>query len=188
MAKKNKEKKQIPYTLRQYHKWRNIHYALKAAPVITVIAPLGVEIGVNWNEWFAQQDKFSAAFGLCLAVITTILSVIAITKKDSEMMKKIGPFISLGIGFLMWGAVCWFLSSLLYQLAYLLITAGLSILGAAVEDAVDRQLVYEKYTTLKTLADEKGFTKKGQWAMEAKLQAEHDAEKYNEEVRYIPHD
>jgi len=185
---KNKEKKQEPYTLKQYKKYRNIHYALKVAPFVTVAAPLGIEIGVNWNEWFAQQDKFSVAFGLCLAVITTILSVLAIAKKDSELMKKIGPFISLGIGFLMWGAVCWFLSNLLYQLAYLLITAGLSILSASIEDAVDKQMVKEKYETMKQLADDNGFTKKGKWKAEAQAQAEHDAKKYQEEVRFIPHD
>ena len=184
MAKKNNE----PQTLKEYKKWRNIHYGLKVAPVVTVAAPLGAEIGINWNDWFAQEDKFSVAFGLVLAVITTVLSVLAIVKKDSEVMKKVGPFISLGIGFLLWGAVCWFLSTLLFQLAYLLITAGISILAAAIEDGVDKAVVKEKYEYLKQLADDNGFTKKGKWEMERKAQAEYDAKKYQEQVRFIPHD
>ena len=186
MAKGNKTKQ--PKTLRDYKKWRNIHYGLKAAPFATVTVPLGIEIGVNWNEWFTIEDKMSVAFGLILAVITTILSVLAIAKKDSELMKKVGPFISLGIGFLLWGAVCWFLSSLLYQLAYLLITAGSSILVASIEDAVDKGMVYEKYEYTKQLAEENGFTKKGKWKKQAEAQAAYDAEKYQEQVRFIPHD
>lgn len=184
MKPKNKQ----PKTLKDYKNWRNLHYGLKAAPVATVAAPLGIEVGLNWNDWFKVEDKLSVGLGLILAVITTILSVIAITKKDSELIKKAGPFISLGIAFLLWGAVCWLLYSLLYQLAYLLLTAGTSILVAAIEDSVDKWLVVEKYETMKKLADEKGFTKKGKWQKQVELQAELDSREYEDDTRYYPHD
>lgn len=178
-----KNKKQLSKTEQEYRKWKRTHFALKAAPFPTVVAPFAVIIGVNWNDWFKHEDKISVALGLILAVITTVLSVVAITKKDSELMKKVGPFISLGIGFLMWGAVCIFLAALLQDLGYLLLTAGSSILVAAVEDAVDKQLVLPKYEYMVKLADETGISKKGQW--EAEMEAKAKDEGY---VRFVPHD
>ena len=182
MAKRNK--KQEPKTLRTYKRLRNTHYALKVAPFVTSAVPFAVEAGVYGNEWFTPKEAGSAATGLILAVLTTLATVLAVAKRDSEFMKKLGPFIPLGIGFLVWGVVCLIIADLLNQFGYLLIAAGSSILVAAVEDTLDKTLVKGKYEYMKKLADDNGYTKKGKWEAEQKAIAESE----REEIVYVPHD
>lgn len=178
-----KNKKSLSKTEQEYRKWKNIHRGLKIAIVPTTIAPMAATIGVNWNQWFKYEDKLSVAFGLVLAIITTVLSVVAILKKDSELMKKIGPFVTLGIGMMLWGGVCLLLAALLDELGRLLVIAGSSILAAACEDIVDKQVVLPKYEYMVKLADETGISKKGQW--QQKMEAQAQEEGY---VRFVPHD
>lgn len=173
--------KQLSETERQYKRWRNIHFALKTAPYPTVLCPFAIELGVNWQTWFLNTDSTSIGLGLAMAIVSTLASIFAIIKRDSETMKKIGPFISVGVAFLMWGAVCLFLASVLNELGKLLIFAGCGILGAAVEDAVDNQVVEEKYLYMKKLMDENGLSKKGEWQVNAEKQARTDmANKYQD--------
>ena len=188
MAKKTKEKKYVPPTLRQYRKYRNIHYGLKSASIPTLVAPFGIELGVNWQTWFQRaEDKVSIAVGLFLALVTTLLSGLAIAKRDSELMKKIGPFYALGVLFCLLGVINLLLAQLLYDLGWLLVAAGASIMAVAIEDTVDKSVVKEKYEYSKKIADEYGFTAKGKFEEETRIQAEYDKEKMGE-VRYHPHD
>lgn len=164
-------------TVRKYKAYRNAHYALKVVPYPTAIAPFAIQLGLNWNVWFpGDKDGTTVGIGLAMALLTTLLSVLAIAKKDSEFMKKVGPFVSVGFAFLAWGAVCLFLASVLTELGKMLIYSGCGILAAAVEDAVDKAVVKEKYLFMKDLADSKGLSKKGEWQQTAIAQAEADAE------------
>lgn len=170
--KKNKE--ELPSTLKEYKKWRNIHYSLKVLPYPTIAVPFAVEMGLNWDSWFGESVPWTVPTGFVMALLSTILSILAISKKDSELMKKIGPFASVGLAFLAWGVVCLCLASVLTEFGYLLVYSGLSILGAAVEDAVDNAVVEEKYQYMKKLADTNGLSKKGEWMKSKKEQAQED--------------
>lgn len=183
------QKSKAPATLREYKKWRNLHYGLKASVVPTALTPFAIELIANWSAWFPEnKDGTSVGIGLAMALVSTFASVFALTKKDTEFMKKIGPFLPLAIGFIMWGAVLFMLSSVLYEMGKLLIFSGCGILGSAVEDAVEKAAVSEKYEYMKKLADDAGFTRKGRWQKEQEAQAEYDKEKYKEELKFIPHD
>ena len=186
---KQGNKKKQPKTLREYKKWRNLHIGLKAAVYPLSVSPFAIELIANWNTWFpANKDNTSIGIGLALALVTTFISVFAVIKKDSELMKKIGPFVALAFGMILWGSVAILLSTVLMELGKLLIFSGCGIIAAAVDDAVDKAVVKEKYEFTKALADEAGFTKRGKWQNEAKKQAEYDKEKYEQEYEFIPHD
>ena len=185
MVRKSKKKRELTKTEKDLRKYKAIHYSLKAAPFATVMVPFGVELGVNWNKWFPQgQNNTYVAIGLSMSVLSTILSVLAIAKKDSDFMKKVGPFVTLAIGFMMWGAVCVFLSSVLMELGLLLIYAGCSIIGASIEDVVDKAVVKPRYLKLKAVADENGLTKSGEWELEVEEQAKKDKKK----LEFVPYD
>lgn len=182
MAKKNR--RQLTQTEKAYRRYRNAHIALKIAPYPTAFTPFAIELAANWKTWFPEgQNNTSVAIGLCMAIMTTMLSVLAIAKKDSDLMKKVGPFVSVGLAFLAWGAVCIFLSSVLMELGKMLVFAGCGILGAAVEDTVDKQLVLPKYKFIKEEATKNGLTNQGEWQKKITEQAEADGR-----IRYIPHD
>lgn len=185
MSRKNKP--QDSATIKQYKKYRNAHYALKVAPFPTVLTPFAVELGFNWGEWFGEgKDNTSIGLGLAMAIVTTVLSVLAIVKKDSELMKKIGAFVSVGIMFLAWGAICILLASVLTELGTLLLYSGAGIIGAAVEESVDKAVVKEKYEFMLDLVNKNGLSKKGEWQHDMSVQAEADKnEKYKGKVDLI---
>jgi len=178
MAGKEKKTKKAEYaSVKEYKKWRNIHYSLKSAPYASVAIPLGAEAGVNWSEWFGDktsQNHVSIGFGLGMAIVTTLLSVLAIAKKDSDTMKKIGPYYSVGVAFLMWGFVFYLLSSIAYDAAFLLIYAGAGILAAAIESNIDAAYVKERYEIAKKAMDDNGLSKKGEWKQSLEAQAKKD--------------
>lgn len=188
MAKRNSKKKEpLPPSVREYRKWRNLHYGLRVASYASPFVPFGVALGVNWNEWFPPDANATpTAIGLVMAVATLALSVVAMCNKDSEQMKKIGVFIPIGFAFLAWGVVCVLLSNILMELGKALLFTGVGILASAVEDSVDRTVVKEKYLYMKDLVDSNGLTESGAWKQEQKQQAEHDGQK--QKVRFIPHD
>jgi len=173
MARKNKSPELS--TVRKYKTLRNVHYALKVAPYPTAIAPFAVQLGVNWNDWFpAEKDGTTVGIGLAMALMTTILSVLAIAKKDSDFMKKVGGFVSVGVAFLAWGAVCIFLASVLSELGKMLVFTGLGVLGAAIEESVDKTVVQPRYAFMKNVVDSNGLSKKGEWEHQILAQAERD--------------
>ena len=185
MAKKNKEKPNA--TIREYKKWRNLHFGLKAAVFPTAISPLAIEVIVNANTWFPEgKDHTTPAFGFAMALLATIGTVLAIVKKDSEIMKKVGAFVSIGIGLVVWGLVFKVLAMAFNDVGNALIYAGAGVIASAIEDTADKLVVKEKYEEMKKLADDNGFTKKGRWKEERRIQAEYDKKK--NPVRYVPHD
>lgn len=182
---KNKEKPSK--TITDYRRYRNIHYALKATEYVAPFAPFGVMLGLNWNTWFpAGKDSTSVAVGLVMAIASLIMSVLAIAKKDSAFMKKVGAFIPVAVAFLGWGLVCVLLSNILMELGKSLMCTGAGIIASATADVVDKEAVGEKYLYLKSLCDDNGLSKEGEWREKAKVQAEKDAEQ--KRVRYVPHD
>lgn len=183
------KKKPISKTMREYRKWKRLHYSLKATEYVAPFAPFAITAGVNYNEWFyTGNEPTKIAFGFVMAVASLALSVVTMAKKDSEFMKKVGIFIPIAFGFLSWGLVCVLLSTILMELGKALLATGAGILAAATADTADKTVVEEKYEYMKQLADENGLTKKGEWQMNAKAQAEYDGEKKRKTVRYIPHD
>lgn len=184
MEKKNK--RPLTKTEIAYRRYKAAHIALKIAPYPTAMTPFAVELIVNWKTWFPEnQDNTSIGLGLAMAIVTTVLSVLAVSKKDSEFMKKVGPFVSVGVAFLVWGAVCIFLSNVLMELGKLLCFAGCGILGAAIEDAVDKLAIKPKYDFIKEQADKNGLTKKGEWEEQVEAQAKEDKQR---KLEFIPHD
>lgn len=179
--KKNKEESP---TVKSYKRWRNAHRALKAVEFSAPIAPFGVTLGVNWNEWFPQDgNHVSVGVGLVLAFGSLIVSILALMKKDSEFMKSVGIFIPIAFGFIAWGSVCVLLSSVLMELGKAMIFTGCGVIASALSDSVDRAVVKEKYEYMKKLADENGLSKKGEWQKAARKQAKQDAvNKYGAEA------
>ena len=187
MARKNKEP--LSPTMKSYKRWRNAHIALKATEYSAPFVPLGIVLGVNWNEWFPQNGEHtSVAVGLIMALASTVVAVAAIVKKDSDFMKKIGLFIVFAFEFIGWGIVCVLLSKIALELGKALICTGAGLIATATADVVDKSAINNKYLEMKKLVDDNGLSKWGEWKERAKIQAEYDGEKKKETVRYVPHD
>ena len=185
-----RNKPEVSKTIKEYRKWRNGHVALKASEYSAPILAFGVSIGVNWQEWFpADENPTSAAIGLIMAIATLSISVLAVAKKDSDFMKKIGAIIPIAFAFVSWGVVCILLADVLLQLGKALLFTGVGLIVSAVTDTADANYVSERYLYLKELAEDNGLTNKGEWKQEAKAQATLDGEQAKaKQVRYVPHD
>ena len=190
MPKAKKTKEPVSPTIKAYRKWRNAHAALKATEFGAPFVPLGVTVGLNWQSWFPDGANHTpVAVGLIMTIATLALSVLAVSKKDSDFMKKVGPIIPIAFGFLAWGVVCVLLSNVLMELGYALLSSGGGLMASALSDTIDTTYVNERYTYLKQLVEDNGLSKKGEWKQNAQVQAEHDGEvKKAKSVRYHPHD
>jgi len=189
MAKKERKTKEKPSkTVRDYRKWRNVHVALKATEYAAPFVPFGVTLGVNWGSFFPETggNHTSVGIGLVLAVASLAMSVLAVSKKDTDFMKKIGPIIPIAFAFIAWGVVCILLSTVLMELGKALASTGAGLIASAVADTVDNAYVGERYGFLRNLTDENGLSKKGKWQQQARIQAQIDAER--EAVQFVPHD
>lgn len=187
MTKKSKQ--QEPKTLRDFKKYRNLHYGIKIGEFVAPFVPFAIALGFNWNDWFPENGNHtSVGIGLVLAIASLAISILMMMKKDSDLMKKVGVFIPIAFGFIAWGVVCILLSTVLLELGKSLLATGIGIAVSAVSDTVDKTIVYEKYCYLKNLATENGLTKQGKWQMDAEAQAKYDGEKQRNTVRYVPHD
>ncbi len=91
---------------------------------ISILSPFCVMLGINWNNWIkTNEDKYSIALGLVLALIMTAF---AIYKKFKSEMK---------LGYLFWIVGWWvatlcllFLNKLIQDLVYIMIYTGIGLL------------------------------------------------------------
>ena len=184
-AKPNKNTQEYE-TLKQFHKFSAIKYSLKGSTYLFAVVPFFAELGVNYQAWFGNESTApSIGMGFGMLIASTVLTILAVVKKDEEFMKKFSPLFYIAVIFLAWAAAFMFLSSIMSEMGKMLMYAACGILAGAISDESEETLVEPKYRLYKELAHNSGLTNSGAFEKHAREQAEKDrqAKERDEAVR-----
>ena len=174
--KKKHSDKDLP-TVKKMRSLRWVSIALKAGSYATCVVPASVMLACNWNEWFGQGDnQLHIGLGFGMLIVSTLATIFAVMKKDSDFFKKYSSLFPVAIGLLMWGGTCYFLSQLAYQFSEMLLYTAIGVACAAIEDEVNELSIKPKLAFYKKLVDEYGLSKKSDEQKKAEEQARKDRE------------
>ena len=171
-------KKEVSPTVKAYKKWKVAAVGLTIGTFASPLLPATLMTAINWDEWFAKSGV-SLPFGFSALVVSTVLSIVGIWKKDSLVNKTVSAVFYLSIVFMFFGVAFLFLANLMSQVGYMfLATAGGLAVGASA-DQVNRSLARPMVKEYRKLIDRNALDPNAKKKAERKKQAREDAE--NEE-------
>ena len=169
-------KKELPKTVIAYRKWNAAKWGLYAGMFAAPVIPASIMTAINWNEWFAQSGV-SLPLGFASLLVSTVLSIIGIWKKDDITNKAVSAVYYLALIFVCFGATFLFLANIFSQVGYMfLLTAGGLAVGGT-SDQVNKSLVKPRVEEYKKLIEENALDERAKKKAERKAQAKLDAEK-----------
>lgn len=175
MAKKEKFKSK---TLQTFKRWKALKVGLYAGMFSAPILPATITTIINWDEWFAQAGV-NLPFGFASLLVTTILGIVGIWKKDEIVSKAVSAIYYVALVFACLGATNLLLSSLFSTVGQMfLLTAG-GLVASGTCDQVNRNLVTKRIEEYAELVEKNELDprvkKKNERKERAKLQAEEEA-------------
>ncbi len=179
-----KERKKMS-TLHKRNALRFGKYALKTTSYAAPVVPVGIEVGMNFDEWFIKNNQgIHVAFGFIMLIFSTVLTYLSIAK-HKKLFEKYSAFWQVALILICWAVAFLFLSSILNQLGMMLLYIGLSLIASATADEVDNHVIEEKLTFYQGLVSEYGLDKrevrrkekKEEKIKQAKLEAELESRK-----------
>ena len=130
MAKEKKAKKPLTAT-QSKNKYRALQYTLYGSEFVSIIAPYVVIGAVNFDQYFVyNQEGWKVATGGTIALALMGLCVWTVTKKKDEASEKTNGLLSLGLGWAAIAFVFFMLSSILGDIAMIMLCGSLGIFGA----------------------------------------------------------
>lgn len=169
MAKEKREKT----TLQYYKSWKATKYALYGTKWVAPVVPAVVITGINWEEWFTNQGA-SLPSGLAMLLVSILTTILAMSKKDEIVEKKVSYMFYLAGILAIWGVAFMLLASIMDQMGMMLIYTCLGIIGGGVADQVNKGLVNDRLLEYKQLIDENCLDKKAIAKQERKEKAKRE--------------
>lgn len=159
----------------------SLHAAKYAAPLV----PVGIEVGINWDEWFNNSNGFFVGSGFIMLMLSTFLTYLAVGKKK-KLFEKFSAFWNVAIILFCWGTSFMLLSSILHQIGFIFVFLGFSIVASAIADETETHLVDGSLAYYQELVDTNGLDmraerRKAKREAKRKL-AEEEAKAYRERV------
>lgn len=170
MAKKPKYK-----TIQEYKKWNGIKWGLYAGMWASPVAPATVITVINWDEWFAKSGV-SLPFGFASLLVTTILSIILIWKKDEVVNKAVSCVFYIAVLFVFFGATFLFLASLYQMVGFMFLATAGGLVASATADQFNKSLVKPNVAFYQNLIKENHLDAKSKRQLKREEQARKDAE------------
>lgn len=173
-------KKQTPKTLVEYKKWNTAKWALYGAMFAAPVAPATIMTIINWDEWFAQSGV-SLPLGFVSLLVSTLLSIIGIWKKDDLANKAVSAVYYLALVFVCFGATFLFLANLFSQVGYMFLATAGGLVASGTADQVNKSLVKPRVKEYKELIETNALDTRAKKKAERKERAKLDAEKEERE-------
>lgn len=107
----------------KYKKYRNISYAFYGASWITALAPEGIVLGINWNNWITNQ---SDGIKVSTALILLILSTLFVSYKKIQSEIKFN-YLSLVVSFWVATGIVFLINSLLSHILIILVCSSIGL-------------------------------------------------------------
>lgn len=139
MAEK-KKKAPKSKTLATYRKLQGADISMSIGKYLLATVPAIVMTAVNWDAWFANAGA-SLPAGFSMLIVSTVLAIIGISKKDDIVKKNVSGLFYIGLVFLCFAISFKFLSNICNQMGDLFLLTSLGIFGGAVDDQVDKTAV-----------------------------------------------
>ena len=175
-----KEKKIKSKTVSTYKKWNAAKWGLFAGQFAAPVVPAAVMTAVNWEEWFAKSGH-SLPLGFASLLVTVILAVVGLWKKNEIVEKSVSIVFYLSLLFFMIGVTCCFLASLFSQVGYMFMATGGGLLASGICDQVNKSIVNERVNEYRKLIDDNNLDYKAKHRQEridrARREAEEEARK-----------
>ena len=128
MAKKAKKELTATQTKNKY---RALQYTCVGGEFLSVIAPYVVIGAVNFDEYFIQNtDGWKVGTGGTIALALMGFAVFAVGKKKDEANKSTNGFLTLGLLWLAIAFLFFMLSSILGDMAMIMLCGAIGIFGA----------------------------------------------------------
>lgn len=130
MAKQKKPKKELTATQTK-NKYRAIQYTCVGGEFLSVLAPYVIIGAVNFDEYFVYNTEgWKVGTGGTMALALMGFAVWAIGKKKDEKSEYTNGLLSLGLIWLAVAFLFFMLSSILGDLAMIMLCGALGIFGA----------------------------------------------------------
>jgi len=158
--KKKKVKKPKSKTKSTYNKYRVAKYSLKAGTYVVPLVPDATILGVNWEEWVNQSNSWSLGVGFTSLLLTVIMTIWGIAKRDEVVKKNISPLFYLAILLAMWAICLMFLATIASNFGYLLLAASAGLIGGATCDQVNKSKIIPETEFYKKIMQDAGLDEK----------------------------
>lgn len=144
-------------TKSSYRKWNTVKWSLYAGTYTLPLVPAGIVTGVNWNEWFNKENSWSIGLGFGMLLITVLITIIGVAKRDKIMSEKVSSLYYLAAVLACWAIVLMFLASIANQFGYMLLYTCFGLLGGATCDQVRKSKVDGEVEFYKQLLIDNGL-------------------------------
>lgn len=130
MAKEKKAKKQLTASQTK-RKYRALQYTFFGSEFLSIALPYVVIGAVNFDEYFVyNQEGWKVGTGATIALALMGLTVWSIGKKKDDKSERTSGLLTLGLGWAAIGFVFFMLSSILGDIAMIMLCGSLGIFGA----------------------------------------------------------
>lgn len=174
MAKKVKSA-----TKSTYNKWRVASYSLKSLTYLLPLAPEATMLGLKWEEYTTKSNSWSLGLGFSSLLLTVIVTIVGIAKRDKFITKKVSSLFYLAILMAMWAVVLMFLAKIAYSLGYMFLFTSLGVCGGGICDQINKSKVSPEVTWYREMIKEVGLDNKENKRKlkreKARLEAEREA-------------
>lgn len=130
MAKEKKAKKQLTASQTK-RKYRALQYTFFGSEFLSIALPYVVIGAVNFDEYFVyNQEGWKVGTGATIALALMGLTVWSIGKKKDDKSERTSGLLTLALGWAAIGFVFFMLSSILGDIAMIMLCGSLGIFGA----------------------------------------------------------
>lgn len=177
-------------TAQKFRFWRNVGYACKGVEFLSPLVPFSVMLGLNWENWFPKDagTGWSIGLGFGMLIVSTLLAVWQIVKKDDLMKEKLSFLFSVCVVFVLFGFSFKLLSSIMSEMGDMFLYVGCGLLGGAMSDQADRIAFKPRREFYRKLIEENGLSKVSARKQEDIEQAKREGEERKKERAYHPVD
>lgn len=131
MEKKQKKPKKPLTASQEKRKYRALQYTLFGSEFLSIFSPYIVIGAVNFDEYFVYNPEgWKVGTGGTIAMALMGMTIWLIGKKKDDDNPKTSGLLTLGLGWLAIGFVFFMLSSILGDIAMIMICGALGIFGA----------------------------------------------------------
>ena len=156
MAKTKKIKSK---TVQKRNALRVTNVAMIGAKFAMPAVPATVLTIINWDEWFAQTNG-GLPIGFATLLISTIIAVIGIMKRDDLAKKNVSSIFPFALALIVAGAACLWLANVMHQAGIMFMYTGAAVFASAIDDQVQKSFVVPRLAEMNEDIKEGGLDKK----------------------------
>lgn len=181
MAKAKKAKSK---TLAKYRWLQAADASAYVGKYAMAVVPATVMTAVNWEAWFANAGA-SLPAGFSMLILSTVLSIIGISRKDEIVKKNVSGLFYVGLVFFCFAMSFKFLSNVFNQMGDMLMYTALGVFGGAAADQADKSLVKPMKAEYKELVEANALDGRTKRRNERKRLAREEAEREAKQMQAV---